>query len=64
MLYEPDSDRVIGVRTGDKGIDKDGNKRPNFEPGVDLMAKVTVFGEGPQGSLLREIGKKLGIFEE
>ena len=63
ILYEPDSDRVIGVRTGDKGIDKDGNKRPNFEPGVDLMAKVTVFGEGPQGSLLREMGKKLGIFE-
>jgi len=64
VLYEPDSNRVIGVRTGDKGIDKDGNKRPNFEPGVDLMAKITVFGEGPQGSLLREIGKKLGIFED
>ena len=63
ILYEPDGDRVIGVRTGDKGIDKDGNKRPNFEPGVDLMAKVTVFGEGPKGSLLRELGKKLGIFE-
>jgi electron-transferring-flavoprotein dehydrogenase len=63
VLYEADSDRVIGIRTGDKGIDKDGNKRPNFEPGVDLMAKVTVFGEGPQGSLLREIAKKLGIFE-
>ncbi len=63
ILYEPDGDRVIGIRTGDKGIDKDGNKRPNFEPGVDLMAKVTVFGEGPKGSLLRELGKKLGIFE-
>jgi len=63
ILYEPDGDRVIGIRTGDKGIDKDGNKRPNFEPGVDLMAKVTVFGEGPKGSLLRELGKKLGIFK-
>jgi electron-transferring-flavoprotein dehydrogenase len=63
VLYEPDGDRVIGIRTGDKGIDKDGNKRPNFEPGVDLMAKVTVFGEGSQGSLLRELGKKLGIFK-
>jgi electron-transferring-flavoprotein dehydrogenase len=62
VLY--DGDRVIGIRTGDKGIDKDGNKRPNFEPGVDLMAKVTVFGEGPKGSLLRELGKKLGIFED
>ena len=63
VLYDPNGDRIIGIRTGDKGIDKDGNKRPNYEPGVDLMAKVTVFGEGPKGSLLREIGKKLGIFE-
>ena len=30
VLYEPDGDRVIGIRTGDKGIDKDGNKRPQF----------------------------------
>jgi electron-transferring-flavoprotein dehydrogenase len=63
VLYETDGKRIIGVRTGDKGVDKDGNKRPNFEPGVDLMAKVTVFGEGAKGSLLREIGQKLGIFE-
>ncbi|NNL76566.1 MAG: electron transfer flavoprotein-ubiquinone oxidoreductase, partial [Desulfobacterales bacterium] len=37
VLYESDGDRIIGIRTGDKGIDKDGNKRPNFEQGVDLM---------------------------
>jgi len=63
VLYDEDGQRIVGVRTGDKGIDKDGNERPNFEPGVDLMAKVTVFGEGPNGSLIREVGKKLGIFE-
>ncbi len=63
VLYDEDGKRIIGIRTGDKGIDKDGNKRPNFEPGVDLMAKVTVFGEGPKGSLIREVGKKLGIFD-
>jgi len=63
VLYDADGKRIIGVRTGDKGLDKDGNKRPNYEPGVDLMAKVTVFGEGPKGSLIREVGKKLGIFE-
>jgi electron-transferring-flavoprotein dehydrogenase len=63
VLYESGGNRIIGVRTGDKGIDKDGNKRANFEPGVDLMAKTTVFGEGTRGSLLREVGKKLGIFE-
>jgi electron-transferring-flavoprotein dehydrogenase len=63
VLYETDGKRIVGVRTGDKGIDKDGNKRSNYEPGVDLKAKVTVFGEGPKGSLIREAGKKLGIFE-
>ena len=63
VLYEDGGDRVIGIRTGDKGIDKEGNKRTNFEPDVDLMAKVTVFGEGPKGSLVRELGKKLGLFE-
>src|SRR5215813_8712881 len=42
MLY--DGDNVIGVRTGDKGIDKSGERKPNFEPGVDILAKVTVLG--------------------
>ncbi len=41
MLYD-ENDRVIGVRTGDKGIDKEGNPKENFEPGVDLLAKITV----------------------
>jgi len=62
VLYGPDDKTIVGVRTGDKGVDKDGSKRPNYEPGVDLLAGVTVLGEGPKGSLLREVGKKLGIF--
>jgi electron-transferring-flavoprotein dehydrogenase len=62
ILCDADSPRVIGIRTGDKGIDKDGHKKSNYEPGVDLMAKVVVFGEGPKGSLLREAGKRLDIF--
>jgi len=45
--------RVIGVRTGDKGIDAKGQKKPNYEPGIDLHAKVTVFGEGSRGSLAK-----------
>jgi electron-transferring-flavoprotein dehydrogenase len=45
--------RVVGVRTGDKGIDRHGQKKPNHEPGVDVRAKVTVVGEGPRGSLTR-----------
>jgi electron-transferring-flavoprotein dehydrogenase len=59
ILY--DDDRVAGVRTGDKGIDPDGNRKSNFEPGIDLRAKVTVFGEGTRGSLAKELIKKLGL---
>ena len=43
--------RVVGVRTGDKGRDRDGAEMGNFEPGADLVAKVTVLAEGTQGHL-------------
>lgn len=49
---------VVGVRTGDKGIDKHGNKKPNFEAGIDIRAKVTVLGEGPRGSITKQIVKQ------
>ncbi len=44
-------DRVIGVRTGDKGLDHDGQPKSNYEPGADILAKVVVLGEGPRGTL-------------
>jgi electron-transferring-flavoprotein dehydrogenase len=56
-----DGDRVVGVRTGDKGIDAHGNRKANFEPGVLLKAKVTVFGEGVLGHCTRLVTKKLGL---
>ncbi len=62
VLYDQDGKTVVGIRTGDKGLAKDGKPKANFEPGVDIMAKVTVLGEGAKGSLLREISKKLNIF--
>ncbi|MFZ3048739.1 MAG: electron transfer flavoprotein-ubiquinone oxidoreductase [Desulfatirhabdiaceae bacterium] len=60
-LFSNDGTGILGVRIGDKGIGKDGAHRSNFEPGVDLTASVTVFGEGARGSLFQEIAKKLGI---
>jgi len=59
VLY--DGRKVVGVRTGDKGIDAQGNKKGNFEPGIDLKAKVTAFGEGPRGSLTKQLKAKLGL---
>jgi electron-transferring-flavoprotein dehydrogenase len=43
--------RVRGVRTGDKGRGRAGEPLPNFEPGSDLVARVTVLAEGTQGHL-------------
>jgi electron-transferring-flavoprotein dehydrogenase len=43
--------RTVGIRTGDKGRDRDGQPMGNFEPGADLVAKVTVLAEGTQGHL-------------
>src|SRR5262252_6676811 len=62
LLYD-DAEHVIGVRTGDKGIDKEGKHRANYEPGVDLHAKVTVLGEGPRGSLTKQLVERLGLDE-
>lgn len=63
VLYD-ENDAVIGVRTGDKGIDKEGHRRPNFEPGVDLLAKITVLGEGSRGSLAKQVIARLGLDED
>src|SRR5215813_11502532 len=46
-----EGDKVTGVRTGDKGIDKQGNKKSNFEPGIDIRARITILAEGSRGSL-------------
>jgi electron-transferring-flavoprotein dehydrogenase len=43
--------RVVGVRTGDKGRNRDGGELGNFEAGSDLVAGVTVLAEGTQGHL-------------
>ncbi|HSE42671.1 MAG TPA: electron transfer flavoprotein-ubiquinone oxidoreductase [Acidobacteriota bacterium] len=46
---------IVGVRTGDKGIDKNGAAKGNYEPGIDIRAKVTILGEGPRGTLTKKI---------
>ncbi len=51
--------RVAGVQTVDMGLDKEGNPRPNFEPGSIVEAKVTILCEGVHGSLTRQAFEKL-----
>lgn len=58
-LYE--GDKIVGVRTGDKGRDKHGNPKPNFEPGLILKSKCVVFAEGTRGSLFKNVSQKLNL---
>ena len=61
IIYE--NDRVIGVITGDMGIDSEGEKKPGYEPGVELRAKFTVLAEGCRGHLGKEIINKYKLDE-
>src|ERR1700729_2144579 len=56
-----DGNRVSGVRTDDKGVDKEGNRKSNFEPGYDLQAKITILAEGPRGSLTKQLISKFDL---
>jgi electron-transferring-flavoprotein dehydrogenase len=53
LLFE--GEQVTGVRTGDRGVDKDGGQKSNFEAGYDLTSPVTILGEGPRGSLQKKL---------
>jgi electron-transferring-flavoprotein dehydrogenase len=47
--------RVVGVRIGDMGVDRHGKPKANYQPGMDIRAKVTVLGEGVRGSLTKQL---------
>ncbi len=55
---------VVGVRTGDKGVGPDGQPKANFEAGIDIQAKVTVLGEGPRGTLTRQLMKRYDLAKD
>src|SRR5579884_2194924 len=59
LLYE--GERVSGVRTDDKGVDKQNQPKSNFEPGYDLKAKVTILCEGTRGSLTKQLIGRFGL---
>ena len=60
ILYNDDGS-VAGVATGDMGLDAEGKPGPNYEPGVELRARMTLFGEGCRGSLTKELMEKFDL---
>ena len=63
ILYKDDGS-VKGVATLDMGLDKDGNKKDGYEPGMELHAKVTVFAEGCRGHLGKQLIKKYKLDDD
>ncbi|HYL14328.1 MAG TPA: electron transfer flavoprotein-ubiquinone oxidoreductase [Terriglobales bacterium] len=56
-----DGNHVAGVRTDDKGVDKQNQPKSNFELGYDLKAKITILAEGPRGSLTKQLVARLNL---
>ncbi|MGH9220591.1 MAG: electron transfer flavoprotein-ubiquinone oxidoreductase, partial [Vicinamibacterales bacterium] len=67
VLYDRPPDRyenppaIIGVRTADRGLGKDGKPKGAFEPGADIHAKVTIFADGVRGHLTKQLHRDLQI---
>jgi electron-transferring-flavoprotein dehydrogenase len=57
VLYE--GARVVGIRTGDRGVGKHGAPRGMVEPGADIRAKVTIFADGVRGHLTKDLLRTL-----
>ncbi len=54
ILYAEDGS-VRGVATGDMGVGRDGQPTANYQPGIELLARQTIFAEGCRGSLTQEL---------
>jgi electron-transferring-flavoprotein dehydrogenase len=59
-----DGERVAGVITDDKGVDKNGQQKSNFEPGYELNAKCVILAEGTRGSLTKQLIGKFDLDED
>jgi len=60
VLYD-DNGAVMGVATGDMGLQKDGTPGANFERGMELHARYTIFAEGARGHLGRQLIEKFKL---
>ncbi len=54
LIYD-ENGAVAGVITGDMGVNRDGTPGPNFQPGMALLGKYTLIGEGARGSLAKQL---------
>jgi electron-transferring-flavoprotein dehydrogenase len=60
LMYD-DNGAVIGVITGDMGIERSGERGPNYTPGMALLGKYVLIGEGVRGSLAKQLIAKYDL---
>ena len=60
ILYHEDGS-VKGVATGDMGIDREGNRKPDYQPGLELHARYTFFAEGARGHLTKILKRQFEL---
>ena len=60
VLYDDDGN-VVGVATGDMGVERNGEPGPNFVRGMELRGKYTLFAEGARGSLSKQLIKRFEL---
>ncbi|MFA7268904.1 MAG: electron transfer flavoprotein-ubiquinone oxidoreductase [Sterolibacterium sp.] len=60
LLYNDDGS-VKGVATGDMGVGHDGQPTPAYQPGMELLAKYTLFAEGCRGHLGKQLEQKFNL---
>jgi electron-transferring-flavoprotein dehydrogenase len=59
-LFDADG-AVVGVQIGDMGIEKNGEAGPNFAPGPQVRARITVLAEGARGSVTRQLIRRYSL---
>lgn len=64
ILYNDDQSQVIGIATGDMGLDKDGKFTERSQRGIEIHAKHTVFAEGCRGSLSQQLMSHFHLRED
>ncbi len=52
---------VRGVRIGDLGLDRQGQPKPTYTPGVEIEAEVTVLAEGARGHLAKQLIRRFAL---
>ncbi len=52
---------VMGVATQDMGVARDGSHKPDYQPGMELHAKYTLFCEGARGNLTKQLKARFDL---